>query len=102
MKSTLEVDYIWRTFAKGNIMAKVKEQSVAYTTKKKSSARTLLAKPKHATMKMLQDLKDDATYEDIMYKVYVLDNIQKGMEDVERGRVVSHAEVKKRLKRWLA
>ena len=53
-------------------------------------------------MKMLQDLKDDATYEDIMYKVYVLDNIQKGMEDVERGRVVSHAEVKKRLKRWLA
>ena len=82
-------------------MAKVKEQSVAYSTKKKSSAQSILAKPKQATMKMLRNLRDDVTYEDIMYELYVLEKIQKSERHLDEGQFYTHEEVKKKLKKWL-
>ncbi len=82
-------------------MPKAKEQSVTYIAKKKPLRRTITSSPKQQTLKMLRNLRDDATYEDIMYKLYVLTNIQKGLDDIEAGRIISHEDVKKSLKKWL-
>ncbi|MBI4548267.1 MAG: hypothetical protein HY707_09820 [Ignavibacteriae bacterium] len=82
-------------------MGKVKEQSVAYSAKKKSSAQSILAKPKQATLKMLRNLRDDVTYEDIMYELYVMQKIENGMKQIMQGKTIPHDEVKKRLKKWL-
>jgi hypothetical protein len=82
-------------------MGKVKEQSVAYSAKKKSSAQSILAKPKQATLKMLRNLRDDVTYEDIMYELYVLEKIHKAEQQLDRGESYTHEEVKKKLKKWL-
>ena len=82
-------------------MGKVKEQSVAYTTKNKETEVEKLPAPKKAVLRMLKNLKDNATYQDIMYELYVLEKIERGLEDVRKGRVIPHDEVKKRLKKWL-
>lgn len=50
---------------------------------------------------ILQMLPEDASLEDIQYHIYVRQKIQRGLDDVEAGRVVSHAEVQRRLAKWL-
>jgi len=57
---------------------------------------------KEQVEEILQALPEDASLEDIQYHIYVRQRIQQGLEDVEAGRVVSHAEVQKRLAKWLS
>jgi predicted transcriptional regulator len=56
---------------------------------------------KQATLRLVERMEDDVTFEDIIYELYVLEKIQRGMKDAEEGRVVSHEEAKQRLNRWL-
>jgi hypothetical protein len=44
----------------------------------------------------LRTLPDDATWEDVMYRIYVRQKIENGLKDVEEGATVSVAEVRKR------
>ena len=57
---------------------------------------------KQEVQELLQELPDDATLEDIQYRIYVKQKIAQGLADVRAGRVVSHDEVEKRFARWLA
>ena len=56
---------------------------------------------KDEVRKLLDDLPDDASFEDIQYRVYVLDEISRGSEEIERGEGLDHEDVKRRLARWL-
>jgi predicted transcriptional regulator len=51
--------------------------------------------------KMIQNLPDDSTIEDIQYHIYVLDKIQKGQQDIRDGKEISHEEAKARLSKWI-
>jgi predicted transcriptional regulator len=62
---------------------------------------SVLPSAKQATLDLVERLEDDVSFEDIIYELYVLEKIQRGMKDAEEGRVVSHAEAKQRLSRWL-
>jgi hypothetical protein len=44
----------------------------------------------------LRTLPDDASWEDVMYRIYVRKKIEGGMKDVAQGDTVSVAEVRKR------
>jgi hypothetical protein len=44
----------------------------------------------------LRTLPDDASWEDVMYRIYVRQKIESGMKDVAQGDTVSVAEVRKR------
>lgn len=57
--------------------------------------------PKKKTSLLLKKLPDDCSYEDIQYHLYVLQKIERGLKDIESGRIYSHVEVKKRLNKWL-
>lgn len=46
-------------------------------------------------------LAGTATYDDMMYKLYVLQKIEKGEQDIAKGMVYSTKEAKKRLAKWL-
>ena len=46
-------------------------------------------------------LLDVATYERMEGRIALLEGIARGERAIEEGRVVSHAEAKKRMKRWL-
>ena len=47
-------------------------------------------------------LVDVETYEDTQRRLAILEGIARGERAVEEGRVVSHAEAKKRMARWLS
>ena len=42
---------------------------------------------------MISKLPDTAKIDDIMYKLYVVDKVQKGVEDVEQGRTMNIKEL---------
>ena len=52
--------------------------------------------------KMIRNLPDDSTAEDIQYHLYVLDKIQKGRQDIRDGKGISHEEAKARLSKWIS
>ena len=56
---------------------------------------------KEEVRKMLDQIPDDVSYEDIQYHIYVREKIERGMKDVEEGRVFSQEEAEKRMSRWL-
>ncbi len=47
-------------------------------------------------------LVDVETYERLNQRLAILEGIARGERAIEQGRVVSHAEAKKRLARWLS
>jgi predicted transcriptional regulator len=57
---------------------------------------------KNAVRKLLDQLPDDCTIEDVLYHLYVLQEVEQGRADVAAGRTVPHAEVADALRRkWL-
>jgi predicted transcriptional regulator len=56
---------------------------------------------KDEVRKLLDRLPDEASFEDIQYQVYVLDDIRRGSEEIDRGDTIEHEEVKRRLAKWL-
>ncbi len=46
-------------------------------------------------------LLDVSTYEEMEGRIALLEGIARGEQAIEEGRVVSHTEAKKRMKRWL-
>ncbi len=45
---------------------------------------------------LLDELPEDANWNDVMYKIYVRQSIEQGLKDVEEGRVISHEDLKKK------
>lgn len=52
---------------------------------------------KQAAKQIIDQLPDQASWDDIMYELYVKQKIEQGLKAVEEGRVVSHEEAKRRL-----
>ena len=44
----------------------------------------------------IETLPDDATWDDVMYRLYVRQKIETGLKDVELGRTLPVSEVRKR------
>ena len=56
-----------------------------------------MATPKEAARQLIDHLPDQATWDDIMYELYVKQKIEAGLKAVEKGRTISHEEMKRRL-----
>lgn len=56
---------------------------------------------KHVAMKIIEAMPDSVSLEDIMYELYFRQRIDRGLDELEQGRVVSHEEVKESLAGWL-
>lgn len=55
---------------------------------------------KEEVRRILDSLPDDATLEDIQYRIYVRQAIAAGLRDIDQGRVVTQEEVERRMSRW--
>jgi predicted transcriptional regulator len=55
---------------------------------------------KEEVRRILDSLPDNATLEDIQYRIYVRQAIAAGIHDVDEGRVISQEEVERRMSRW--
>jgi len=57
---------------------------------------------KELVIEAIQELPDDASMEQIADRVDFIAAIQKGIDDVDRGDVIPHEEIKKQLAAWLS
>lgn len=56
-----------------------------------------MSTPKEAAKQLINHLPEQASWDDIMYELYVKQKIEEGLKDAEEGRVISHEEVKREL-----
>lgn len=49
---------------------------------------------KEEARRLLEELPDDATWDDLMYKIYVRQAIEAGLQDSEAGRTIDVKEVR--------
>jgi len=52
------------------------------------------------TIDVLKNLSSDATAEDIMYELHLTDQVLQGLEDAEKGRVLSTAQLLDKMQKW--
>jgi predicted transcriptional regulator len=57
---------------------------------------------KEQMLKAIEDLPADATVEDAMERLYLLDKIERGVAQADSGQKVSQDEARRRMARWLA
>ena len=51
---------------------------------------------KQQALRIIENLPEDGTWEDLMYEIYVRQAIEAGLEDSEAGRTVDVKEVRAR------
>ena len=56
---------------------------------------------KEEVKKMLDQMPDDATFEDIQYHIYVREKIERGLKDIQEGHLLSQEEIEQRMSKWL-
>jgi predicted transcriptional regulator len=56
---------------------------------------------KEQIIEMIKALPDDATYDDIMAEIYFRQRVDKSLQQLMEGKVVSHEEVKERISKWV-
>lgn len=54
---------------------------------------------KRTVQELLERLPDDCSVEDVLYHLYVVNEVEHGRSDVEAGRILSHDDVARRLRR---
>jgi predicted transcriptional regulator len=59
-----------------------------------------MASAKEEVRKILDQIPDNSSYEDIQYHIYVREKVERGLEDVEHGRVLSQQEFEHRMAKW--
>jgi predicted transcriptional regulator len=52
---------------------------------------------KEEALSLINELSDDASWEEIQYHIYVKQKIDRGLADVDAGRVSTHAEMVARM-----
>ena len=56
---------------------------------------------KQNAIKVIEQLPEEASYEDIMERLVFIQKVETGLEDIRKNRVSSSDGVKKRLAQWL-
>lgn len=59
-----------------------------------------MSQEKHEVLELIRRLPDDVTTADIMEELYFKQQVDKGLQDVAGGRVLTQQELKERLARW--
>ena len=57
---------------------------------------------KEIAVKSIAELPDSTTWEDIEERVRFLAAVDRGLEDIRRGKLIPHEEVKASLAEWLS
>ena len=56
---------------------------------------------KQQILKAIEDLPDDAEVEDALDRLYLLYKVEKGLNQADRGELISQEEVRQRMAKWL-
>lgn len=56
---------------------------------------------KDEVIKLIQDLPDNVTVEDILYRLYVRARIDEGLTELDAGKGLAHSEAMEQINKWL-
>ena len=59
-----------------------------------------MAKAKAEAIELIKNLPDDVSTGSIMEELFFKQQVEKGLQDVAEGRVLTHEELKGRIARW--
>ncbi len=59
-----------------------------------------MEKAKAEALELIKKLPDDVTTGAIMEELFLKQQVEKGLQDVAEGRVLTHEEMKERIVRW--
>lgn len=58
---------------------------------------------KQVVRELLDKLPDECSLDDVLYHLYVIERVSKGLAEADRGRLIPHEEVERELRRrWLS
>jgi hypothetical protein len=57
--------------------------------------------PKDEVRDLLEKLPDTASLSDIQHHIYVRQKVERGLQALQQGAVISQAEAERRMARWL-
>lgn len=55
---------------------------------------------KQEAIEAISKLPDSATIEDMMYRLYVIDKVHAGLDDVRNGKIITSEELKREIQSW--
>jgi predicted transcriptional regulator len=56
--------------------------------------------PKQDALHAIERLPDDVPLDEIVYRLYVLSKVQRGLKDIDAGRTVSAEELVREIEAW--
>ncbi len=56
----------------------------------------MAATVKEEAKRLVEELPEEATWNDLMYEIYVRQQIEEGIKAADEGRVLSHEEIRQR------
>ena len=56
---------------------------------------------KQQIVRAIEDLPDDAKIEDALDRLYLMYKVEKGLEQADRGELITPEEVRRRMAKWL-
>lgn len=56
---------------------------------------------KEQVIELIKALPEDSTLEDIHYHLYVREKVERGLQAIKEGRLVSQEEAEKKVQEWL-
>ena len=57
--------------------------------------------PVDEVRRLLETLPAESSFEDIQYHIYVQQAIRRGLDAADRGELLDHEEVERRMAKWL-
>ncbi|KAB3529401.1 hypothetical protein [Alkaliphilus serpentinus] len=55
---------------------------------------------KEEAIRIISNLPDDVSIDDIMYKLYVVEKVRKGKRDISKGNYLSSDDLRKEIEKW--
>jgi predicted transcriptional regulator len=56
---------------------------------------------KEKAIKIIQELPEDATWEDIQERIDFIAGVRKGLRELDEGKGISHEQVREEFRKWL-
>jgi hypothetical protein len=57
---------------------------------------------KQASLRLIERMDEHATFEDILYELYFLQKVERGLQATRQGHTHSHEEIRKEFAQWLS
>ena len=56
---------------------------------------------KQKVLQAVQGLPENASYEDAMERLLFMAKVERGLQQADAGKTISHSKVKEKMRRWL-